>query len=108
MDFPMLSSLGSTTSFSASGAPAISPTDLYARVSNSLLSKNPAVKEVNASRSQDQTQLSGLGQLQSALSSFQSVTQALAGTGLETGGTSSSPTVLTALTNSNAAKGSYA
>jgi flagellar hook-associated protein 2 len=82
--------------------------EMYGRVNKSLFAQNSGVQKLGAQLTRDQTRLSGLGQLQSALASFQSLTQSLSGVGLQTGATSSSPVVLSALTMSGAKAGSYA
>ncbi len=87
---------------------SISPTDLYGRVSTSLIAQNASVRKIGADIARDQTRLSGLGQLHSALANFQSLTQSLSGTGLQTGAVASSPAVLTALTTATAKAGTYA
>ena len=85
----------------------ITPAELYGRVSKSLLNQNASVQKLTAQLSKDQTRLSGLGQLQSALANFQSLTQSLTGSGLQTGATASVPTVLNAVTNATAKAGAY-
>ncbi|RSZ59666.1 flagellar filament capping protein FliD [Massilia atriviolacea] len=82
--------------------------EMYGRVNKSLFAQHAGVQKLTAQLSRDQTRLSGLGQLQSALANFQSLTQSLSGTGLQTGATSSSPNVLTALTMTGAKAGTYA
>ncbi|UOD28342.1 flagellar filament capping protein FliD [Massilia violaceinigra] len=82
--------------------------EMYGRVNKSLFAQNAGVQKLSAQLTRDQTRLSGLGQLQSALANFQSLTQSLSGAGLQTGATSSSPTVLTAVTMSGARSGTYA
>lgn len=82
--------------------------EMYGRVSKSLFAQNAGVQKLTAQLGRDQTRLSGLGQVQSALANFQSLTQSLSGTGLQTGATSSSPAVLSALTMTGAKAGSYA
>ncbi|ATQ77954.1 flagellar hook 2 domain-containing protein [Massilia violaceinigra] len=82
--------------------------EMYGRVSKTLLAQNPSIQKLTGQLTRNQTRLSGLGQLQSALASFQSLAQSLSGAGLQTGATSSSPNVLTALTMTGAKTGSYA
>lgn len=86
----------------------ISAADLYGRVSKALLSQNASVQKLSAALTRDQTRLSGLGQLQSGLASFQALTQSIAGAGLQTAATAAQPAVLTALTTGTAKLGSYA
>ncbi len=82
--------------------------EMYGRVNKSLFAQNAGVQKLSAQLTRDQTRLSGLGQLQSALANFQSLTQSLSGAGLQTGATSSSPNVLTAVTMTGAKSGTYA
>jgi flagellar hook-associated protein 2 len=86
----------------------VSATELYSRVSKSLLAKNASVQKLGAALTRDQTRLSGLGQLQSALAGFQALTQSVSGVGLQTGATVSQPAVLSALTTGTAKAGTYA
>lgn len=86
----------------------IDPAELYGRVSKTLLTQNASVQKLSAALTRDQTRLSGLGQLQSALANFQALTQSLAGEGLQTAATASNKTVLTALTTGTAKAGTYA
>jgi flagellar hook-associated protein 2 len=87
---------------------SVSAAELYSRVSKGLLAKNAGVQKLDAALSRDQTRLSGLGQLQSALAGFQALAQSVAGVGLQTGATASRPAVLSALTTGSAKAGSYA
>ncbi|NHZ34142.1 flagellar filament capping protein FliD [Massilia rubra] len=82
--------------------------EMYGRVNKSLFAQNAGVQKLSAQLTRDQTRLSGLGQLQSALANFQSLTQSLSGAGLQTGAISSSPNVLTAVTMTGAKSGTYA
>src|SRR5471032_1061215 len=101
----MVSSINSS-SF-AGATDALSPTELYARVSKSLLSQNASVQKLASGIAADQTKLSGLGQLSSALSDFQAFTQSVNGSGLLTSATAGTPTVLDALTKTGAKPGTY-
>lgn len=101
----MVSSINSTSYSGLNGQ--LSATDLYARVSKSLLSQNASVQKLGNAIAADQTKLSGLGQLTSALSAFQAFTQSVSGSGLETAATAGTPTVLDALTKTGAKAGSY-
>ncbi|MCE3605122.1 flagellar filament capping protein FliD [Massilia sp. P8910] len=85
-----------------------SSAEMYGRVSKTLLAQNAGIQKLSGQLTRDQTRLSGLGQLQSALASFQSLTQSLSGAGMQTGATSSSAKVLTALTMTGAKLGTYA
>lgn len=82
---------------------------VYARVEQVMTSQKAGVDKLNNSLVRDQTKLSALGQLQSALSKFQTVAQGVAGTGLATSASSSAKDVLTATVgnSSKAVPGSY-
>ena len=84
---------------------SIAPADLDARLSEALIRKSPGVQKIEAEIKRDETKVSALGQLQSALANLQAVTQSLSGAGIETGATSSAPKVAQAFTNSNAKTG---
>ncbi len=101
-----INSLNSTLSGLNPGG--ISATELYGRVSKSLLAQNASVRKLDASLTRDQTRLSGLGQLQSALANFQALTQSIAGVGLSTAATASNKDVLAALTTGSARPGTFA
>ncbi|MDC8756280.1 flagellar filament capping protein FliD [Janthinobacterium fluminis] len=82
--------------------------DVYARVEKVMSSQNKGVLKLNNALARDQIKLSGLGQLQNALASFQGVAQGMSGSGLATSATSSAKGVLGAATTSKAAAGTYA
>ncbi|MES2299043.1 MAG: flagellar filament capping protein FliD [Pseudomonadota bacterium] len=86
----------------------VATADLYARVSKTLLTQNPSISKLSNELTQDQAQLSGLGQLHSALSDFHAVAQSLGGQGLQTAATPSNGAVLGALTSSAAKPGTHA
>lgn len=92
---------------SYSGAASNSSADVYATVSKIMQSQNTAAPKLNAALASDNTKLSGLGKLMSALASFQSMAQSLSGSGLYASASSSAKDVLTATTSSNSAVGSY-
>lgn len=94
-----LGNLGSTATPSAS---------VMAKVERTLALQSGNVGKLNASLLRDQTKLSGLGQLQSALSGFQSIAERLSGSGLSTTATSSAKGVLTVGVSGTAKPGSYA
>jgi flagellar hook-associated protein 2 len=100
-----ISALTNTTTNSATTA---ATSDIYKRVEQTMLSQNSGATKLNAALTSSQTKLSGLGQLQSALASFQSVAAALTGSGLSTSAASSDKTVLTATSTGAAKAGSYA
>eukprot|EP01034_Spumella_vulgaris_P022287 gene22287-28403_t len=74
-----------------SGTPSAS---VLAKVERTLASQAGSVARLNTSLLRDQTKLSGLGQLQSALTGFQSIAERLAGSGLSTTATASGKGVL--------------
>lgn len=82
--------------------------EVYAKVEKQMLSQNTGVTKLNNNLTRDQTKLSALGQLQSALAKFQGVAQNMAGSGLATSATSSTAGVLKASTNDKAVNGTYA
>ena len=81
---------------------------IYAQVNTTMQARNKVAPLVNAALNADTTTLSGLGQLNSALSIFQSVAQSLSGNGLDLSATSSSSSVLSATTSNQSVAGSYA
>ncbi|MBS4098328.1 MAG: flagellar filament capping protein FliD [Sulfuricella sp.] len=90
-----------------STTPGNIPTDVYNKVSNIMQGQSSAAPKLNAALSADKTTLSGLGQLRSALTTFQGVAQALRDKNLNLSATSSAPGVLTATTSSRSAAGAY-
>ena len=82
--------------------------EVYAKVEKQMLSQNTGVTKLNNNLTRDQTKLSALGQLQSALAKFQGVAQNMAGSGLGTSATSSTAGVVGATTNDKAVNGTYA
>jgi flagellar hook-associated protein 2 len=83
-------------------------TDVYNRVQQTMAAQNSAAAKLNATLTKDQTKLSALGQLQSALANFQSIAAGLTGSGLSTSAASSVKTVLTAASTGTAKAGTYA
>jgi flagellar hook-associated protein 2 len=67
-----------------------------------------AAAKINATLTKDQTKLSALGQLQSALANFQQIAASLTGDGLSTSAATSAKTVLTASSTGSAKAGTYA
>lgn len=96
---------GNIGNLGASSTPSAS---VMAKVERTLASQSGNVARLNASLLRDQTKLSGLGQLQSALTGFQSVAERLSGGGLSTSATSSAKGVLTVSADGTAKPGSYA
>ncbi|MHA4870770.1 flagellar filament capping protein FliD [Duganella sp. PWIR1] len=99
------SSIGSTGNSSTSSQVS---TDVYNRVQQTMASQTSAAAKLNASITKDQTKLSALGQLQSALANFQQIAAGLTGSGLSTSAASSVKTVLTATSTGAAKAGTYA
>lgn len=99
--------MATLSSITNSTTPAIS-SDIYKRVEQTMSSQNTGAAKLNAALSRDQTKLSGLGQLQSALASFQSVAAALTGSGLSTSAASTDKTVASASSTGTAKAGTYA
>jgi len=89
----------------ASGATSA---DITAKVQKTLAAANPGIAKLNATLTRDQTKLSALGQLQSALAGFQALAASLSGSGLSTSAASSTAGVLTATGTGGAKPGSYA
>lgn len=82
--------------------------DVYAKVNKIMQTQNTAAPKLNAALTADKTMLSGLGQLQSALASFQGVAQSLSGNGVNLSASSSVAKVLSATTSSSSVAGTYA
>ncbi len=100
------------TSSIAANNPATSSStisaDVAAKVQQTLAAANPRIAKLNATLTGDQTKLSALGQLQSALAGFQSLATSLAGSGLNTSAASSAAGVASASASGSAKSGSYA
>ncbi|HEX8403624.1 MAG TPA: flagellar filament capping protein FliD [Duganella sp.] len=100
----MATSINSATSAASTAVSS----DIYKRVEQTMTAQNGAATKLNASLTRDQTKLSGLGQLQSALAEFQALAAGLSGSGLSTSAASSAKTVLTATSTGAAKAGTYA
>lgn len=100
----MATSINSATSAASTAVSS----DIYKRVEQTMTSQNGAATKLNATLVRDQTKLSGLGQLQSALADFQALAAGLTGSGLSTSAASSAKTVLTATSTGAAKAGTYA
>jgi flagellar hook-associated protein 2 len=100
----MATSINSATSAASTAVSS----DIYKRVEQTMTSQNGAATKLNATLVRDQTKLSGLGQLQSALADFQALAASLTGSGLSTSAASSAKTVLTATSTGAAKAGTYA
>lgn len=94
------------TSGSSGNSGGIS-SEVYNKVAKAMASQNTVAPKLNAALDADRTKLSAIGQLRSALASFQSVTQAMTGKGLTLAATSSAPGVVGAAASSRAAAGSH-
>ena len=101
-----MSTISTNSSSTNYGTASLSP-DIAARVQQTLSAANPSISKLNNTLTRDQTKLSALGQLQSALSSFQSIAQGLAGAGLSTSASTSVAGIATASTTSTAKAGSH-
>jgi flagellar hook-associated protein 2 len=95
----------SPTSIAKLSAGLAAPAELDTRITDALVSKNPGVKKIEAEIQRDETKVSALGQLQSALANLQAVAQSLTGNGIDTGAKSSAPKVAQAFTSPNAKPG---
>jgi flagellar hook-associated protein 2 len=100
----MATSISSTTGSTSAGV----STDVYNRIQQTMAPQANAAAKLNASITKDQTKLSALGQLQSALANFQQIATSLTGNGLSTSAASSAKTVLTATSTGAAKAGTYA
>lgn len=85
----------------------IVPPDVLAQVTKTLEAKNTLAPRLNAALANDQTKLSGLGQLRGALATFQNVAQAISGEGLNTAAQSSNNAVVKATGSKTAQSGAY-
>lgn len=83
-------------------------TDVYNRVQKTMSAQNGVATKLNTALKADQTKLSGLGQLKSALSAFQTLAASLSGGGLSTSANVSAKSVLTASSSGAAKAGTYA
>ncbi|TWI69932.1 flagellar hook-associated protein 2 [Pseudoduganella lurida] len=94
------------TAGSVTGSTTLSPT-VAAKVRQALAGQQGNIDALNASLTADQTRLSGLGQLQSALSTFEALAESLSGAGLSTSASASVNGIVTAATTSSAKAGTY-
>lgn len=104
----MFNSTINSKAYTNTATQAAPSADVYAKVEKQMLSQNTGVTKLNNNLVRDQTKLSALGQLQSALARFQGVAQNMAGSGLATSATSSKAGVVSATTNDKAVNGTYA
>lgn len=103
----MVTSVSNATTASTSSTSTSTTDAITARVESVLQSQKAGVTKLNNALTADQTKLSGLGQLQSALATFQSVATALGGSGLSTAATPTPSGKLTATTDSSAVAGTH-
>lgn len=104
----LLSSMyGNTLSIGNASVVGTPSASVLARVEQTLAPQRASALQINTSLSSTQAKLSGLGQLQSALSVFQDLAQDLAGAGLSTRASVTAPKVLSAATSAAAAVGSH-
>lgn len=96
--------LAGSTSNTTSSASA----DVYAKVNKIMQAQNKEAPKLNAALANDNIKLSGLGKLLNSLSSFQSVSKSLSGSGLYASAATSPNGVLSAGTSSSSIAGSYA
>ena len=89
----------------SSSAPSAS---VLAKVERTLAGQTGNISKLNGSLALDQTKLSGLGQLQSALTGFQSIAERLAGSGLSTSASYSTKGILSVTAGGTAKPGTYA
>jgi flagellar hook-associated protein 2 len=88
----------------SSSAPSAS---VLAKVERTLAGQTGNISKLNGSLALDQTKLSGLGQLQSALTGFQSIAERLAGSGLSTSASYSTKGILSVTAGGTAKPGTY-
>jgi flagellar hook-associated protein 2 len=98
----------SSSSAAGTNTSATLSTDVYNRVQKTMSAQNGVATKLNTALKADQTKLSGLGQLKSALSAFQTLASSLRGGGLSTSATASDKSVLSVSANGSAKAGSYA
>ena len=110
----LLSSLYGTSTAGAYGYGSTAPSTgttlspaVAARVQQALQGQKGTIDKLNADVASDQTRLSGLGQLQSALAAFGTLAEGISGAGLATSATSSTKGVLSAATGTGAQAGTY-
>lgn len=99
-------SAASVTGLPTTEGGAISP-EVLARVSQTLQRSNTQVPKINAALTNDKAKLSGLGQLQSAIGSFQDTLKSLSGDGLNISANSSATKVLAATSSAKATSGTF-
>jgi flagellar hook-associated protein 2 len=80
---------------------------VLAKVERTLAGQTGNISKLNGSLALDQTKLSGLGQLQSALTGFQSIAERLAGSGLSTSASYSTKGILSVTAGGTAKPGTY-
>lgn len=107
-NFSNISQYGQYSSVANYGAQSGPSASVLAKVERTLALQGGNVAKLNASLQRDMTKLSGLGQLQSALTGFQSIAERLAGNGLSTTVSASVKGVLAATVDGTGKPGTYA
>jgi flagellar hook-associated protein 2 len=105
---PAASTTAAASSSSAASTSSGVSADVYAKVESVMNSQSASVTKVNNAVTADQTKISALGQLQSALADFQSIAQSFSGAGLAMAATSSASSVLSGQTTADSTAGAYA
>ncbi|XLZ72074.1 flagellar filament capping protein FliD [Massilia sp. SR12] len=98
---------GSSQGLGNAGAAGTPSSSVLARVEQTMAAQRGVAAKLNANINTSQARLSGLGQLQGALSQFQDIAERLAGTGLSTRASTSSTGVLGVATNGKAEPGAH-
>lgn len=81
--------------------------EVYKKVSETMMSQNTLAPKINSAIALDNTRISGLGQLQSSLASFQDVLQSLSAGGISVAANSANSKIATATTTSNSPVGTF-
>lgn len=98
---------GSSLGLGNAGTAGTPSSSVLARVEQTMAAQRGVAAKLNANINTSQARLSGLGQLQGALSQFQDIAERLAGTGLSTRASTSSTGVLGVTTNGKAEPGAH-
>ncbi|WP_374584150.1 flagellar filament capping protein FliD [Pseudoduganella sp.] len=98
---------GSSLGLGNAGTAGTPSSSVLARVEQTMAAQRGVAAKLNANINTSQARLSGLGQLQGALSQFQDIAERLAGAGLSTRASTSGTGVLGVTTNGKAEPGSH-
>ena len=98
----------STLGTNAYNAQTAISSDVFTRVERQMTAQNEGAVKLNTSLIKDQTKLSALGTLQSALADFQLIAKGMSGSGLATSSSSSVAGVLSATVSEKSVSGTYA